>query len=85
MKQVRVSELKSQLSRHLRAAQAGETIEILDRTRPIARVVPVQGSESELEIAPAVRPFSEVRRRHMPNLRLRISSLEALRAERGER
>jgi antitoxin (DNA-binding transcriptional repressor) of toxin-antitoxin stability system len=88
MKQVRIYELKSHLSRLLRVAESGETIEVLDRARAIARVVPVpQGSEteSELEVTPAERPFSTIRGRRMKSAKLPVSSLEALRAERGER
>jgi antitoxin (DNA-binding transcriptional repressor) of toxin-antitoxin stability system len=88
MKQVRVYEFKSHLSRLLRVAEGGETIEVLDRARPIARVVPVpgvSGPESELEVTPAERPFAALRRRRMPALKLPLGSLEALRVERGER
>ena len=42
MKQVGIAELKSHLSEHLRAVQRGETIAVLDRVTPIARIVPVR-------------------------------------------
>lgn len=84
MSQVQISALKSQLSKHLRAAEAGETIEVMDRARVIARVVPA-GPSAELETVAAEVPFSKVRRIRLPRLALRISSLEALRDERGSR
>ncbi len=42
MKQVRIAELKARLSEYLRAVRAGETIAVLDRDTPVARIVPVQ-------------------------------------------
>jgi prevent-host-death family protein len=42
MKRVRIAELKSELSRHLRAVERGEELEVTDRDRPIARIVPVR-------------------------------------------
>ncbi len=38
MRQVSVSELKNQLSRYLRLVKRGETIEILERSVPVARL-----------------------------------------------
>ena len=43
MKQVSVTELKNQLSRYLRLVKRGETIEILERSVPVARLEGVQG------------------------------------------
>ena len=42
MKQVRIAELKSRLSEYLRAVRRGETITVLDRETPVARIVPVR-------------------------------------------
>jgi prevent-host-death family protein len=38
---VRVAELKARLSAYLRKVRAGETITVLDRNTPIARLVPI--------------------------------------------
>jgi prevent-host-death family protein len=84
MKQVQISALKRQLSQHLRAAEAGEIVEVMDRARAIARVVPIE-TEAELETVPPERPFSTVRRIKLPKITLRVSSLDALAAERGLR
>jgi prevent-host-death family protein len=46
MKQVRIAELKSHLSEYLRSVRRGETISILDRETPVARIVPVRGRET---------------------------------------
>ena len=41
MKHVKIADLKNNLSRHLARVRAGETITVLDRDRPIARLVPI--------------------------------------------
>jgi antitoxin (DNA-binding transcriptional repressor) of toxin-antitoxin stability system len=84
MKQVRIAELKDHLSANLRAVEAGETVEVLDRDRPIARIVPI-GSDRSLTLIPAQRPFSEIRDRVYPRVDLGVSSLELLLEERGNR
>ena len=43
MRQVSVTELKNQLSRYLRLVKRGETIEILERSVPVARLEGVPG------------------------------------------
>jgi prevent-host-death family protein len=85
MKQVRISELKSHLSEHLRGVEAGQVLEITDRARPIARVVPIAREPKDLDLIPAERPFATVRKRRIRPAKLRVSSLEALRQERGSR
>jgi prevent-host-death family protein len=85
MKRVAISELKSHLSEHIRAAEGGEVIEIMDRARPIARVVPMDREASSLELLPAVSSFASVRDVRLPRAMISMSSLEALRRDRGDR
>ena len=85
MKRVGIAELKGHLSEHLRSAEAGEIIEVMDRARPIARVVPIDRDDSGLELIPASSTFASVRRLRIRSVKLRVSSLEALRHERGSR
>lgn len=40
MKRVRIAELKSRLSEHLRSVRKGRTLTVLDRDTPVARIVP---------------------------------------------
>jgi antitoxin (DNA-binding transcriptional repressor) of toxin-antitoxin stability system len=40
MRTVKIAELKRQLSRHLRDVRRGESLVVLDRETPIARVLP---------------------------------------------
>lgn len=42
MKRVGVAELKAHLSREVRAAAAGETIIVLDRSHPVAQLGPLE-------------------------------------------
>ena len=81
---VRIAELKDHLSAHLRAVEAGETVEVLDRDRPIARIVPID-SDRSVTIIPAKRPFAEIRDRVYPTAGWPVSSLELLLEERGDR
>jgi prevent-host-death family protein len=85
MKRATISQLKSHLSEHLRAAEAGETIEVMDRARPIARVVPIEQDPAVLELIPAERTFASVRKIRMAPAKMSMSSLEALRRDRGSR
>jgi prevent-host-death family protein len=40
MNRVRIADLKAKLSQYLRAVRRGESITVLDREEPIARIVP---------------------------------------------
>ncbi len=44
MKQVGITELKSHLSKYLRAVRGGQTIAVLDRETPVAQFVPIRQS-----------------------------------------
>lgn len=41
MKRIGIRELRQNASQHLRDVERGETIEVTDRGRPVARIVPV--------------------------------------------
>jgi len=85
MKRVKIAELKDQLSAHLRAVERGAEIEVTDRNRPIARIVPVRGALASLRIAPPKRPFSEVRRKRYPPTRWPVNLVELLIEDRRKR
>lgn len=42
-----ISKTKNELSRYLEAVRGGETVLILDRDRPIARITPLQTQQAE--------------------------------------
>lgn len=60
MKSVGTAELKAHLSEHLSAVRAGETITVLDRRLPIARIVPLTDPTGELVIRPARGSLAEI-------------------------
>jgi prevent-host-death family protein len=83
MKRVGVAELKNNLSRLLRSVEVGETVEVMDRARPIARIVPVP-RRKPIEIRPAKRPFASIRDRVYEPTTPDIDALELVREERAE-
>ena len=81
-----MGELKNQLSKHLRSVERGAEIEVLDRDRPIARIVPVRAPGTEdIRIQPAERPFSEVRDKRCAPARWAISAVDLLLEDRRKR
>jgi prevent-host-death family protein len=49
MRQVGVRELRQNASVVLRRVEAGETVEVTDRGRPVARIIPIQPDDDPLE------------------------------------
>ena len=84
MKRVGVAELKDQLSKHLRGVEAGEEIEVTDRARPIARIVPVRPTQL-IQIIPPSRPFAEIRDKVYPPANWPKDSLQLLLEDRRKR
>lgn len=50
MSEVRIADLKSRLSEHLRKVRAGRSLTVLDRDTPIARIVPWQEERATLAV-----------------------------------
>jgi prevent-host-death family protein len=84
MSRVGVAELKNNLSRHLRAVQTGEVIEVTDHDRPIARLVPV-ASGSRMNLRGPARPFADVRDTTYEPLELPFDPLDILYEDRRKR
>ena len=60
----RISELKARLSWYLDAVRRGQTVTVLDRKTPIARLVPLEEGARELRVdtpSSAPRAIGEVR------------------------
>ncbi len=53
MKSIGTADLKAHLSEHLQSVRRGETITVLDRREPVARIVPILDVEGELVVRPA--------------------------------
>ena len=85
MKRVKIAELKDQLSRHLRDVERGGVVEVTDRDRPIARIVPVGRAEGSSALILPKRPFPSIRGRRHPPARWRVSSTDLLLEERQAR
>ena len=51
MSKVRIADLKARLSEHLRSVRNGETVTVLDRDTPVARIVPYAAQPLELRKA----------------------------------
>ncbi|MCI0586188.1 MAG: type II toxin-antitoxin system prevent-host-death family antitoxin [Planctomycetes bacterium] len=87
MKTVRIAELKANLSAYLRRVRAGDTLVVLDRETPVARVVPFEPTGEPLSIRRALRTYPSLGRIPLPPpLRLRRDAVEYLLEERqGER
>ena len=72
MKAVRVAELKSHLSEHLRSVRRGHPLVVLDRDTPIAQIVPCpNGTLSPLMRQPLPRSRKPKDFRALPPLKLR--------------
>lgn len=87
MKGVRVADLKSKLSEHLRKVRSGRTVTVLDRNTPIARIVPYEEGGASLTVRsplPGAPSLKDVRL--PPPLRIRRDIVTLLLEERqGER
>jgi prevent-host-death family protein len=60
MSKVGIADLKARLSMHLRKVRRGHTLIVLDRDKPVARIVPYD-SESPLEVRRATRKPRDLR------------------------
>jgi prevent-host-death family protein len=83
MRRVKIAEFKSQLSKHLRAVERGAELEITDRDRPIARLIPVDRRLTRLQ--PAELPVSALLKKRFRPARWKTSSLELLLEDRRRR
>jgi prevent-host-death family protein len=59
MSDVRIADLKARLSEHLRTVRNGETLTVLDRDTPVARIVPY--AAQPLEIRKAKRQVRDLK------------------------
>jgi len=85
MRRVKIAELKGRLSQYLRAVERGAEIEVRDRDRPIARLVPAPCQGGRLRVVPPKRSFASVRDRRPRRAGWKTPSLDLLLEERGRR
>lgn len=85
MNTVKIADLKSRLSEHLRKVRAGRTLTILDRDHPIARLVPIEKTGASLTVRAPLASASKLQRVPLPPpLRLRKDILAFLNRERQD-
>jgi prevent-host-death family protein len=80
MKRVGIADLKAHLSGHLRTVRKGETLVIVDRETPVARLVPFGESASGLVTRQPTRELQAFE--PLPPLSPPVDSLAALLEER---
>lgn len=85
MKRVKIAELKDHLSQYLREVERGGEVEVTDRERPIARIVPANLAAASVEVIPPTRPFSSVRTKRFAPAGWPVSSTDLLLEERQRR
>ena len=66
MSTVRIAELKSRLSEHLRKVRRGWSVTVLDRDTPIARLVPYQNDGASLQVRAPAPGAPKLRRVSLP-------------------
>lgn len=87
MKPVRIAELKARLSEYLRAVRRGQTVTVLDRETPVARIVPYMDDATSLKIRPPLAGSLPLNRVPLPPpLDVKVDVVSLLLEERqGER
>jgi len=85
MKRAKISELKAKLSAYLRNVRNGETILVVDRTTPIAKLTPIEQPEDEVVIVGPSGPTPALKRLKPVRLRKKIDIVELLRESRDQR
>lgn len=80
MKQVGIADLKAHLSGHLKTVKRGETLLVMDRGTPVARILPAADPSGGLVTRPPTRDLPGVRRllKALPPLDLPVDSLTIL-------
>ncbi|HVT01971.1 MAG TPA: type II toxin-antitoxin system prevent-host-death family antitoxin [Thermoanaerobaculia bacterium] len=78
MKDVRIADLKAHLSEHLREVKRGESLVVLDRDTPIARIIPFDVRPAPFVIRPRdpkSPPLGEIEIPHAPEIDVDIVEL----------
>ena len=83
MKRIGIAALKARLSEYLRIVRRGGTVVVLDRSTPIARIVPEPGGTERLEVRPPVLDQPPLRALAIPRgRRLDVDVVAVVREER---
>lgn len=83
MDTVRIADFKARLSEHLRAVRRGRTLTVLDRDRPVARIVPFDAERQPLTVrSPRPGAVPPARVSLPPALRVKVDIVALLGDER---
>ena len=85
MKHAKISELKAHLSEYLARVRRGGTVVVLDRTIPIARIVPYEERPEGFRVEKAIAPPSAVLKVRPVRLRKSVNVVSLLREDRDQR
>jgi prevent-host-death family protein len=83
MQSVNVATLKNNLSRYLAAVKKGKEIVVTSHRHPIARIVPAEEQLEDLEIIPARKPVSSLKK--VKGIKLDVDLVADLLADRRRR
>jgi prevent-host-death family protein len=83
MESVSVATLKTNLSRYLAAVKKGKEVIITSHRHPVARLSPVEKMSGDLQIIPAKKPVSSLKK--IKGLNLKVDLLADLLADRRRR
>lgn len=83
MESVSVAKLKSKLSRYLNAVKNGSEIIVTSHRHSIARIVPVEKIAADLQITPAKKPVSSLKK--VKGIKLSFDPVEFLLEDRRRR
>lgn len=85
MKAVKIAALKSHLSQHLRDVRSGHVITVMDRTIPIARLVPFDSGD-DVTITPPMAGMPSVGKIKLPPAsKVEVDVVKVLLADRRSR
>ena len=86
-RKVMIAELKAKLSANLQRVQHGEEIIVMDRRRPVARIIPFREEKKKpkLVIHKATRPLSDIDKIPFVRPKADFDILEVLREVRKDR
>ncbi len=83
MESVSVATLKSKLSQYLQAVKKGQEITVTSHQHPVARLVPVAKQPVEIEVIPAAKPISSLKK--LKGIKLKFDPVEYLLEDRHRR
>ena len=80
---VRIAELRARLSEFLRLVRRGQSLTVMNRDTPVARIIPYVAEQESLVVRRPLRRYPSLQRVPLPPpLKLRVDVVELLLEER---